>query len=505
MYRVDRATPPGAGSFGTRLVLVALALAVVKLLLGPYALIDDDVHHLFLDYRKGFAEYLTPYAEAPHFRLRPLPFLSLWIEGAWLRLPPDAMHYLSLAWVGAGALAIGSFAERLARSRVAGTLAALLAVAYPVQCEVEGWVSARFDAMAVAFTAMALAVEARRASGDGVHPRSRFDGWLAPALYGLALLSKESTLVFLPVFAAVPWLFGRGGAAVAGAAVRHGLVLGAVLVLRLALMGRLVGSEALEGNPDRWGNLFGRLQQLALPLKTETAWLPPALLGTLFALALATAAAAMVRRAAHGNAARVLGFLAIGLFCCEVPISSSEPGPDLQDPRLLSLFLTCLVPALAWAGRIPLAALLVASSLIMPGNLRAYREAYAIHGATVETLRVEVGAHSQRIFVQGLPPVRSGVKLFFGSVVYLREMCSPEDPWRIVAVPDMSRHAEAVGIADDILAGYFAQAAAAGWPIRRLVFDPAKGRPVFRDLVHLRAGESLIPGSSKHVPDFGER
>src|SRR5688500_17806872 len=152
--------------WAVRAGLVVLALVVVKLLLGPYTLIDDDVHHLLLDYRRGFAEYLTMYARAPHFRLRPIPFLSLWVEGAWLRLGPDGMHAISLAWVGVGALAVGAVCERLARSAAAGTLTALLFVVHPLQCEIEGWVSARFDAMAIAFVALAMAVEARRTGAD---------------------------------------------------------------------------------------------------------------------------------------------------------------------------------------------------------------------------------------------------------------------------------------------------------------------------------------------------
>jgi hypothetical protein len=203
--------------------------------------------------------------------------------------------------------------------------------------------------------------------------------------------------------------------------------------------------------------------------------------------------------------ARALALLVAGIACSELPVSMTAAGPALQDPRLLSLFLVALVPVIACAGRIPLAAALVAAAAIMPGNLRAHRQAWAIHRATVEVLRAEVRSHDHHVFVQGLPPVRAGVKVFFGSLAFLGEICAPAAPGRVIAVPDMTAKPEVVAIADEILAGVFAQAAAGRWRIRRLVFDEAQGRPVFRDEVVLEPGQSLVPGSKLPVPPLARR
>jgi hypothetical protein len=122
---------------------------------------------------------------------RPLGFLSHAVDWFVAGDDPRQFHLTNLLLHLANTLLVLALGWRLAPRTWAGPLAALLFGLHAASHEPVMWISARFDLLATAFSLGALLLL--------VHGRT----WLAPAVFLLALLSKESS-VALPL-AAMGW------------------------------------------------------------------------------------------------------------------------------------------------------------------------------------------------------------------------------------------------------------------------------------------------------------
>jgi len=225
---------------------------------------------------------------------RPLMLLSLDLDRRLFGLSPGPAHLHSLAWHLLAVLALHQLLKRLV-SPSAALLGAALFALHPVQSEVLALVAARNDAMAAAFSFLAL--------GLVPSPQERRPGRLLAAglLTLLGLLSKESAAL-IPAFL-VALDLGRGG----HTALRQGwpryLALGLAVVTWLGLRAALGIRGGLGASTEpatllaQAGQVLGVYARLLLwpwPLSParHLGWLPPvpsllpALLG-LLALAVA--------------------------------------------------------------------------------------------------------------------------------------------------------------------------------------------------------------------------
>jgi tetratricopeptide (TPR) repeat protein len=182
--------------------LVALVLYAPSLSLG---FVRDD-HGLIEGHaalREGPAELARALASDFHAgtgggsgKWRPWVTLSYAVDGALGGWRPAWFHATNVI---AHALASACVALLVAQSGVAVPIALLAGTAFaamPAHVEPVSWIAARTDLLAGLFMCAALWVDGRRRRARRGGP-----GWIAPGLFALALLSKETAVAFLAVIA----------------------------------------------------------------------------------------------------------------------------------------------------------------------------------------------------------------------------------------------------------------------------------------------------------------
>ncbi len=286
-----------------------------------------------------------------HF-YRPLVWLLLWGEWQLFGFDASAFHRVSLALHIINAALVGWLAYRMIRSRTSiasltgFTVAALVAALHPAPFEAVVWVSAQSELLAAFF--LLLTVHSWWSAGRSAGiPRL---GWslAAAALLALALLTKESAIIGLPLIVLVEWEAAR-------ATQRRMALMPLVLPLLVTLAYLPVALDVASRNYLVRESGYGFGAQLALnPLRSlglivaplpgaeygREAWLPVA--GAVAALA-GFIALMMVWRYGKGAASLLTGWLAL-----IVTLAPTAPFASAPDSRYL--YLPVMVMALMAGG-----------------------------------------------------------------------------------------------------------------------------------------------------------
>ncbi|MGQ9548571.1 MAG: hypothetical protein ACUVSY_11205 [Roseiflexus sp.] len=288
-----------------------------------------------------------------HF-YRPLVWLLLWSEWHLFGFDARAFHVLSLTLHTLNAVLTGALAYRMIRAQsplasiVGFTGTALFTALHPAPFEAVVWVSAQSELLAAFFLLLASHCwwSARVSGGLSVHRR----GWhvAATTALALALLTKESAIIGLPLFALLEWQAAR--------AERRRmewrplalplLVTIAYLVVALDVAARsdLVRERGYSFGVQVALNPLRSLGLIAVPLPGveygREAWLP--LAGTLVALA-GIGALFVCWRYRKGASSLLTGVLALILTLA--PTAPFTSSPDSRYLYLPVLVIALLVGA----------------------------------------------------------------------------------------------------------------------------------------------------------------
>jgi hypothetical protein len=260
---------------------------------------------------------------------RPLGFVAHALDYAVAGADPRQYHLTNLLLHVINSVLVLLIGRRLSPDSLAGPAAALLFALHASNHEAVMWISARFDLLATTFSLAALWLMSRR---DG--PLT-----LAPVLFGLAVLSKESA-VALPLAAAgwsvfflrsstrdtvrrvVPWLVALavcalmrqvgGGLPAAGGAGR---------IPKLIVFGTLMAAIVALGD-QRWLALRERMRGARAAV----------VVGAGIALAAAAAAAAFWNPGPGRLAAEKLAVAGFALFHLVSPIIEISETPFYLNP-----------------------------------------------------------------------------------------------------------------------------------------------------------------------------
>jgi tetratricopeptide (TPR) repeat protein len=153
-------------------------------------------------FRRGFwAGSLEPVTGPDSAYYRPLVTLSFWLDQGLSRTNPHWFHFVNLLLYSAAAAAVTLVLWELLHSGVWALLGGLLFVAHPSHVESVAFVSGRTDVMLTLFVSLAAFALLR-----SFRKRNRW-WWLAiPPAFGLALLCKETAVLFPLLVALAPLL-----------------------------------------------------------------------------------------------------------------------------------------------------------------------------------------------------------------------------------------------------------------------------------------------------------
>lgn len=269
--RAPRARRRGAAGGAALAALLALAVFAPSLE-GGFARDDHDLIGRHAVRTAGpaalpaaLASDFHAYSGGGSGKWRPVITLSYAVDGLLGGWRPRAFHLGNLL---AHALAAALLVLLIARSG-AGAFAAAIAGAWfavtPAHVEAVSWIAARTDLCAALFLIAALLADHHRRQAGRGSP-----GFLAPALFALALLCKETMLAALAVFAAAAYATPP---AARRAPARRWLLPYALVALLYA-----AGWAAIGGVPGRPDYID---PDRAAALARGAAWLAPALLGLL--------------------------------------------------------------------------------------------------------------------------------------------------------------------------------------------------------------------------------
>jgi protein O-mannosyl-transferase len=151
-------------------------------------------------YWAGSAEQVSgPYS--PYYR--PLVTLSFWLDLNVSHTNPHWFHLVNLLLYALAATAVSLVLWELLRSGVWVLLGGLLFAVHSSHVESVAFVSGRTDIMLTLFVAIAAFALLR-----SLRKRNRWWWLVVPPAFGLALLSKETAVVFPLLAALAPWLVG---------------------------------------------------------------------------------------------------------------------------------------------------------------------------------------------------------------------------------------------------------------------------------------------------------
>lgn len=290
---------------------------------------------------------------ASHF-YRPLVWLLLWSEWQLFGFDARAFHLLSLALHTLNAALTGALAYRLIKAQsplasIVGFSGTMLFVAlHPAPFEAVVWVSAQSELLAACL--LLLAAHCWWSAGGSDQQATHRWGWrvAATAVLALALLTKESAIIGLPLFALLEWQATR-------AARRRPewrplvlplLVTGAYLVVALDVAARsdLVRTRGYGLGIQVVLNPLRSLGLIAAPLPGveygREAWLP--LAGAFVALT-CVGVLFVCWRLRSGGASLLTGFLALILTL--IPTAPFASAPDSRYLYLPVLVIALLIGA----------------------------------------------------------------------------------------------------------------------------------------------------------------
>lgn len=139
---------------------------------------------------------------------RPLISLSYWLDIRLFSGAASGFHAMNVAMHAAASALVAVVIEQAGISALGALLAGLWFALLPAHVEPVAFVSGRTDVYATFFFLLAFFLD-RRARRAG---RS-WPGWGPLVAFGLALLSKEASVAFLPLVALAEWVgTGRNGA-----------------------------------------------------------------------------------------------------------------------------------------------------------------------------------------------------------------------------------------------------------------------------------------------------
>jgi len=305
-----------------------------------------------------------------HF-YRPLVWLLLWSEWRLFGFDARAFHLLSLALHTLNAVLAGALAYRLIKAPsplppiVGFTGTALFVALHPAPFEAVVWVSAQSELLAALW--LLLAAHCWWSAGESDQRSVHRRGWriAATAALALALLTKESAIIGLPLFALMEWQAARTAQQRPAwrPLVLPLLVTGAYLVVALDVAARnaLVRERGYGFGIQVILNPLRSLGLIAAPLPGveygREAWLP--LAGA--CVALAGAGALFVHwRLRRGAASLLTGFLALILT-----LAPTAPFTSAPDSRYLYLPVM-VIALLTGAG-----ASMLVEWIISPGGTRS--------------------------------------------------------------------------------------------------------------------------------------
>ncbi|MBI1797965.1 MAG: hypothetical protein HYR74_13065 [Candidatus Eisenbacteria bacterium] len=132
---------------------------------------------------------------------RPVVVMSYWFDGRVSNWSPAWFHAVNLAAHAAASAGVAALAIALGAPAGAALAGGLWFAAMPLHVESVAWISGRTDAFCTALFLLALLGD-RHARREG----RASPGVLPPALLALALLCKETAMVFLPLVAVAEWV-----------------------------------------------------------------------------------------------------------------------------------------------------------------------------------------------------------------------------------------------------------------------------------------------------------
>ncbi len=191
-------SPSGGGGApqAARLLLLAVAASLAYAPLLGIPLIADDYSHIAMAQRYGSWSGLPALFHDAIFRVRATSYWTMYFLWGAFHLTPWAYHAASLALHIANTWLVYFVARSWPRLRPAALGAALLFAVHEGHQEAVMWFCAISELWMFFFGAAALCCWLQSAA--------RKPGWLwrlaGVILFALALLSKESAVVFLPLF-----------------------------------------------------------------------------------------------------------------------------------------------------------------------------------------------------------------------------------------------------------------------------------------------------------------
>ncbi len=304
---------------------------------------------------------------------RPLGFTSLWLDYALFHQHLWAYHLQNIFLHFANAWLISILAKLLGRSETAARWAGALYLTAAVTFEPVIWPGARFDLLAMLFTALALIASIRFLT-----EADRRSPFAAIAFYALALCSKESAYAF-PVFLAILLLAWPFDATLPGRSRRIALlgagvlaVTGLMLGIRLAVLGGAGGYGSNAAAPSIHFSftlatlriVLARVMQMSL-LTVNLTYPAPALMLLAIGAFAALMAVGVIAGASTTRRQRIFAAYALAATLPVAPMISWLDG-DAQEVRYLYMaaaFVMMLAAAALSNARRP-AALLFAFGLL---------------------------------------------------------------------------------------------------------------------------------------------
>ncbi len=336
-------------------IITLLTVAVAYQALPGRAFAADDFQWLLnvRDHRSlaSVASRAFDIQAESHF-FRPLVWLLLWSEWRLFGFDASAFHRVSLALHALNAVLIGGLTFRMIRARsfpapvIGFATAALVAALHPAPFEAVVWVSAQSELLAALFLLLMLHFWW---SASFSHGRWRPIWHVAAAvMLALALLTKESAIIGLPLIILLEWEASRiPQRRIALMPLGLPLMLTAVYLaaaLDVASRNYLVRESGYGLGMQILLNPLRSLGLIAAPLPGveygREAWLPLAGAGVVLACAIALV---VVWRYRKGAASLLIGMLAL-----VVTLAPTAPFASAPDSRYL--YLPVMVIALM-AGR----------------------------------------------------------------------------------------------------------------------------------------------------------
>ena len=521
------------GGWGIGLVLL-LALTVYVNTLSHQFVWDDvvmvvqnpvlrDLGNGIRFLREDFTSLTAGAIEGRYYR--PTLAFSLALDVTLWGLDPAFFHLTNILLHAAVTLLVGRLALSLGAAREVAVLAALVFAIHPVHVEPVAWIAARQELL-LSLGVLGGLLAYRRSDAS---PRGRGAWWLALGCQGLALLSKETSVVMPALLVASDRLLPQREADRSGwplwrrALVRSwpfwGLA-GALMLFRFSALTRLGGDpprllDLCQRVPGSLETLARYLGLLVLPLHMQPTYAltrPASLLQPWPALGLAALTLLLAFLVWSWRRSPLAAFAVLWLLITMspvldlVPVSAREMGltdrylylPSVGTSLLLALGIAALLgPAARTAGRLRNAAgwaVLLCILVAYPWSLLRYsavwRDDLHLYGRMVEAAPHSPSAQ----FNLGLASLRSndlsrGTQALERAVRLDPSLPRPRTALALAYVMQ-GRRAEGFRLFDDL--------ASSGAPERDYY--------VFRSTAHLHVGEwpealSVAEAGARRFPD----